>query len=112
MRLVLDLQGAAGGTEGNEEARIVADEFIRVYDLYVKKNQTYRGAWRQQGWMGNLGRILSKASRMRAMMWRDNAFAVTLEEEESAEDNAMDIINLCVFFLINGRTGNKWGDRA
>lgn len=77
-----------------------------VRELVRGKEKTYQGAWRGQGYMGNLGRILSKSERLRAMQWGD----VQLESsDESVLDNVQDLAALCAFFEYNYRVGNKWG---
>jgi hypothetical protein len=78
-------------------------------NLMWEKNQQYEGAWREQGWMGNLARILSKSARLKAMLWNDMPRNRT---DESVEDTARDLVNLCVFFLMNAGQENRWGRRG
>lgn len=70
------------------------------------KDRLYGGAWREQGWMGNLARVMSKAARLRKMLWRD----CPLEDaNEPIQDTIQDMINLLVFLTLNRQGGNRWG---
>ena len=73
------------------------------------KDVQYGEAWREQGWRGNLARILSKAARLRAMLWRKDPVEGA---EESVEDTLLDLINLAIFMLLNRRSENEWGRNA
>jgi hypothetical protein len=87
-----------------EAIRKVMEECI---NLQQRKGFAYGSAWRDQGYMGNVGRVLSKASRLRNMVWRNNQIE---DAEESVADTLRDLINLAAFAMINMRLGNKWGD--
>lgn len=82
--------------------------FEECLTLVVKKSQGYGDAWEQQGYMGNAARIISKAARVKNLVWRDKTM-LTMSSEETVEDTLLDTINLCVFFLLNWREGNRWG---
>lgn len=99
-------------------AQVVALFHDAALRLAVAKDQTYRRAWVEQGYMGNVGRILSKASRLRALVWRDedqmaeggSAEGGSPEEhEESLRDTLLDMANLCAFAAHNMAQGNRWG---
>lgn len=94
-------------TEGAFAAQAVANLYAEAFNLFVKKNVSYGGAWQQQGYMGNVARILSKASRLKNMLWCNYPRNDT---DESVEDTALDMMNIAVFFILNFRRGNKWGD--
>ena len=72
----------------------------------------YGQAWREQGWMGNAARIMSKGARLKGLIWRETPQVMEQAAYESIEDTAMDSINLNAFFLLNRRTSNKWGNNA
>jgi hypothetical protein len=83
----------------------------QVRDLLVRK-AGYGNSWQHQGYMGNIGRVLSKADRLKELMWQDhNPFDKTseLEEEESVQDTLMDIGPLAAFAVANLEEGNRWG---
>lgn len=101
-----DLPPEAQGSEGHRLASEMVAVFEDCLNLAMAKNSGYGNAWREQGWMGNLARILSKTARLKNMAWRDNV-AESLPEPH--EETAGDLINLCVFFLFNRRDSNKWG---
>jgi hypothetical protein len=80
----------------------------------LKTKQAYGNAWREQGYMGNLARIMSKASRLRNMLWRDGTWVGTggeesAEEKESAVDTLLDLSALCALMAANLEDENRWG---
>lgn len=87
-----------------EAARAIFDQCLR---LMAEKEQNYGGAWRTQGWQGNIARILSKCARLKAMLWREQPQE---SSTEPVEDTLLDLINLSVFTLINRRNENRWGN--
>lgn len=98
-------------------AQVVAMFHDAALRLAVSKDQTYRKAWQRQGYMGNVGRILSKVERLRSMVWQDNVWITTggeeaAEEEETLRDTLLDMANLCAFAAHNIAKGNRWGDRS
>lgn len=107
MRLIIE-GGLTPDQEGYDTQQRLLGVFETALVLAVTKERAYRGAWRSQGWMGNLARLLSKASRMKAMLWRDMSYQ---NDNEPVEDTALDMINLAAFFIENRRSDNKWGDR-
>ena len=82
----------------------------QVRDLIVRKSQGYGDAWRRQGYMGNLARVLSKAARLENLAWNDltNEVAKAIGSE-SIEDTLRDLGALCAFTLDNIEEGNRWG---
>lgn len=105
MKLVV-VDGVEEGMEGHATQEALRQIFQEALALAIVKEQEYGGAWREQGWMGNLSRILSKASRLKNMLWMDFAME---SNEETTEDTALDMINLSAFFLLNKASRNKWG---
>ena len=105
MRLTIE-----GGLEPSQEGYATQEELRRVFEralnLAVKKNAAYGSAWRSQGWMGNIARMMSKVARLRSMCWKDFP---TEDAEETTDDTALDLINLSAFFLINKGDRNRWG---
>lgn len=95
------------GVIGEGTVVALSQVFAEALFLAHRKAQTYRDTWSDQGYMGNVGRVLSKASRMRNMLWRD----YPIDDIESVEDTLLDLVNLAAFTLINRRERNKWGDR-
>lgn len=84
----------------------LADVLVKSLILANRKAKTYGMAWWSEGYMGNVARVLSKASRIRKMLWRDQPFN---DASEPVWDTLMDLINLAGFAVINHREGNKWG---
>lgn len=104
----IELDPAAVGTATT--ARMLRI-FERCITLQRRKAQAYGDAYRSQGYMGNLGRVLGKASRLRNMLWGD--WNEQFEDaEETTYDTIYDLINLCTFFIINREDSNKWGQDA
>jgi hypothetical protein len=104
--LELHLPAAMEGTEGTSTLISMASVFDVALRLAHEKSFTYGDAWRRQGWMGNLARMMSKMSRLRQMLWTSH------EIESSAEptqDSALDLVNLAAFFVVNRSEENKWG---
>lgn len=93
-------------------AKAFLREAERVLALVREKDRAYGGAWQQQGYMGNLARIQSKASRLKNMLWIDyspeNEGQVE-PNEESVADTLRDLMALCTFALSNIEEGNRWG---
>lgn len=86
---------------------VLVEIFERCLNMVQEKDKGYGGAWKDQGWQGNVARILSKASRIRSMVWRDEPVEGT---EESVTDTLYDMINLCGFALENFARSNRWGN--
>lgn len=85
----------------------------------LKAKQGYGNAWQEQGYMGNLARILSKASRLKNMLWRDQEDGPdtpTTGDQWSADvdgetvlDTLYDLSALCALAIANIEEGNRWG---
>jgi hypothetical protein len=83
----------------------------QVRDTIVRKSEGYGDAWRRQGHMGNLARVLSKSARLENMLWRDdqsNGIGASVGGE-SVADTLVDMAALCAFLLANFEEGNRWG---
>lgn len=78
-----------------------------VQALVRAKDQAYGGAWRKQGYMGNLARIMSKTARLEAMLWSDNAIPEAVDE--AVTDTLKDLMALAAFMAANIEDGNQWG---
>lgn len=100
-----DLPAIQGGHTLAISAEVLAGALATVWH----KNKHYAGAWREQGWMGNLARVMSKAARLRNMLWRDTPGVVVQALDEPVQDTIQDMINLLVFLTLNLNGGNKWG---
>lgn len=83
----------------------VLDEAVR---LVSEKNTTYEDAWREHGWRGSLGKVLTKASRLRNMLWRPNNSLLN-GEKETPREICLDMINHLVFMVLNMDEGREWG---
>jgi len=105
MKLNLEVDPA----EGFEDPRTVAVAYVfqEAFDLYVKKSQDYGTAWVEQGYMGNLARMMSKVSRLKNMLWRNEL--VEKSTEESSRETALDLLVLSAFFVVNQTDDNAWG---
>lgn len=94
---------------GYETQRRLLHLFESCLVLQQRKASTYGEAWRDQGWVGNVGRVLSKAARLKNMVWRDQPVE---SATEPVDETLMDMINLAAFALINYTDKNKWGNRG
>lgn len=92
--------------EGSHTVQLACEQFAGALATMRAKDRQYGGAWREQGWMGNLARIMSKTARLRNMLWRDYALS---DAAEPVRDTLQDLMNLCVFMLLNLNGGNRWG---
>lgn len=107
--VTVDYEGVEPGAQvGDIAQQQFAQVLQEMANLYAEKTVGYGSAWREQGWMGNLARIMSKASRLRNMNWRREPIDIA---DETTEDTLLDLANLAVFGLINHRDGNFWGTR-
>lgn len=86
----------------------VEEVFAEAARLFETKNMTYQDSWRTQGWRGNLSRILEKAGRLRAMLWRGGNVLLSGSREHPRE-TLLDIINTTAFAIINMDDGLEWG---
>ena len=105
LKLMLPREGLA--MEGSGTLRELVGVFNEALYLANLKNQSYGDAWRKQGSMGNLARIMSKVSRLRSMRWRQAPYFPG--DGESVRDTALDLVNLAAFFLLNDEENNHWG---
>lgn len=86
--------------------------FEDALELASAKDAGYGAAWRAQGYMGNLARVLSKAERLRNLAWEDHpegGGSLPQELREAVEEELRDIINIAAFGLVNLRDDNRWG---
>lgn len=93
---------------GDSTTALMLEVFAKCITLQRRKARTYGEAYRSQGYMGNVARVLSKASRLKNMVWTDGTFQ-TEDSEETVMDTMYDLINLASFFIINYMDRNKWG---
>lgn len=80
-----------------------------VLALVREKDKAYGGAWKTQGYMGNLARIMSKAARLENMLWNDAEDGQAEDHGESVMDTLHDLMALCAFMATNIEEGNRWG---
>lgn len=108
--LKLVIEGGLEDTQDGYHTQIaLLSIFESALQLQQRKQMGYGEAWRDQGYMGNVGRVLGKVSRLRNMLWRD---IEVNGSSESIEDSLMDLIVLSGFALINRRERNKWGPHS
>lgn len=84
----------------------LCEVFAGVLATVHAKERHYAGAWRDQGWRGNLARVLSKTSRLRNMLWRSDPIEGS---GEPAQDTLQDLISLTAFTILNRQARNEWG---
>lgn len=100
-----------GGREGASSSRSrpyeLADVCTEAQETVARKNRLYGDAWLKQGWRGNLARVLSKADRLRNVMWRTEPLP---DAEELSDETAVEMITLLAMFIVNKRNGNEWGE--
>lgn len=104
--LELVLPKGMEGTIGASTLIALANFYAHCLTVAHNKSLNYGDAWRRQGWMGNLARMMSKMSRIKFMSWRDHAME---NAEESVTDSAIDLANITGFFAMNRSEDNKWG---
>lgn len=97
------------GYAGGSTIEAFVGQLERVVQIVWDKNKQYGDAWREQGWMGNVARILSKSARIKNMLWAD---FVLSDANESVEDTLQDLVALSVFCLLNRGQENRWGNRG
>ena len=84
----------------------------QVRDLLSAKSVGYGNAWQEQGYMGNLARVLSKTARIKNMMWGDHNpedLDHIEHDDESVLDTLKDLGALCALAIKNIEEGNRWG---
>ena len=109
---LIDLPPEIQGSTLHTTLTMMTEVFEECLNLVARKSMGYGQAWREQGWMGNAARIMSKGARLKGLIWRETPQVMEQAAYESIEDTAMDSINLNAFFLVNRRTSNKWGNNA
>jgi hypothetical protein len=77
-------------------------------DVFAMKNASYQDSWRDQGWRGNVSRVLEKAKRIRSLLWRQSV--LLNGSKEHPRETLLDIVNTCVFAIINMDDGVEWGE--
>jgi len=92
----------------NSQAR-VEEVFAEAARLFASKNLHYGDSWRDQGWRGNVSRVLEKAKRVRNMVWRGGNILLNGTKEHPRE-TMLDMINTLAFAIINMDDGVEWGD--
>jgi len=102
------------GPDQNEALAAWDAYAAQVRDTIARKSVGYGDAWQAQGYMGNLARVLSKAARLKNMLWREKAWLGTggeesAEETEAVADTLVDLGALCAFLVANIEEGNRWG---
>lgn len=109
-------QVAHGDPMPLQDVRNVVGDALRLLE---HKNASYRDAWRKQGYMGNLGRLQSKAERLKNLLWRDadgNGYPlppdrIGAEQAETVVDTLLDMVNLSAFMVVNWTAENRWGSK-
>lgn len=90
----------------NSQAR-VEEIYAEAARLFASKNVNYGDSWREQGWRGNVSRILEKAKRIRNMVWRQSV--LLNGSSEHPRETLMDMMNTCAFAIINMDDNVEWG---
>ena len=97
-------------TEGNSTAVDVGRVFDEALGLLSYKDGLYGGAWRRQGWRGNLARMMSKMERLRSMLWHDGVDLADLPVgDEGVERQLLDLMNITAMMYRNYTQGVQWG---
>lgn len=91
----------------NSQAR-VEEVFAEAARLFASKNVHYGDSWRDQGWRGNISRILEKAKRLKNMLWRGGNVLLNGSSEHPRE-TMLDMINTLAFAIINMDDDVEWG---
>lgn len=107
MKITFDIPGVEEDQEGSVSLMQQAKVFEAALNIMAAKTKGYGNAWQDQGWMGNLARIMSKTSRLKNMLWQ--SFDMQ-SAEESTQDTLLDQINLSAFMVRNMAAGNRWGN--
>jgi hypothetical protein len=77
-------------------------------ELFEMKNSSYKDSWRDQGWRGNISRLLEKSKRVRSLLWRPSV--LMNGSKEHPRETLLDIINTCVFAIINIDDSVEYGE--
>lgn len=107
MRVVLEISETEKAAIGVGTADRLVHMWNQQLTLFLDKNSLYKDAWREQGWRGNVARILSKASRIKHMLW--GSMMTWQDADEPVEDTLRDLSLLCMFALMNREQRNEWG---
>jgi hypothetical protein len=91
----------------NSQAR-VEEIFVEAARLFAEKNRHYGDSWRNQGWRGNISRMLEKAGRIRKMVWRSGDVLLNGGSEHPRE-TLLDMLNTVAFAIINIDDRVEWG---
>lgn len=110
MKLVLQFEDGEERRQGAATCELLVHMWQEQLNLFLAKNTMYRDAWRDQGWRGNVARVLSKASRIKAMLWGSVTWN-SFDGDEPVEDTLRDLSLLCMFTIINRSHDNEWGPR-
>jgi hypothetical protein len=72
---------------------------VEAFRKFQEKNAKYRDLWKQGGWMDSAHHIRHKGARVAMLLTSD----ASLTEAETMEEDAIDLINYCAFFIRNIR---------
>lgn len=81
------------------------EKFREAMRIFVLREPKYTDGWKARGWKGNVCDILRKTTRIRSMFW-DGDYD---PQENGNEDDVVDLMNYCVFFLRNVDEDNRTG---
>lgn len=107
--LVLYMPANTEGTVSTDGMWSLVAFYNQCLKLVYKKNGLYANAWRTQGYMGNLARIMSKVARLKNMLWTNHQME---SADEPVSDTLYDLANITAFAGINYSEENKWGGRS
>jgi len=65
-----------------------------------------RGLWKRHGWKGSVMQVMSKTARLQRHFWEDIVDRQTTPDDL---DDAYDLINYAVFFILNVQGKNEYG---
>lgn len=87
----------AGMEEVAEEQREISEVFVEALEIYAERNAKYKSGWKKAGWRTHLNMMKHKVGRLL------NSY----EGGEDGLDDAIDLLNFTVFFVLQAREGRE-----
>jgi hypothetical protein len=86
---------------------------MQALQTYDQRSRVYGQAWQQYGALANLLQVARKADRLMAVWWTEEEEYVGKGKasamHKDALDDALDLLNYCVFFMRLARAGDLTG---
>lgn len=101
--------------DDHPDSALFMSVLVDVFTTYLDRDQSYGDIWKQYGAMSSLISVARKTDRLMALWWTKEEAPTLSEHKRTALgkeslDDAVDLIAYTVFFFLNARAGNLFGE--